>query len=499
MRTEIEKKLRLCPQLLTLSGVAMRLVTAARNPDVDLDEITHLVSHDPALAAKMLRIANSSLYPQFRQVHNLSQAISILGLNATVTLSLGFSLATTFKAFRTPGVDLEALWRRALIAAVAARLLGQQCQMHVFDELFLAALLQDIGRLALDAALPGHYAATQGDFVDHSALVAREREQWGADHLEAGAWLLQEWRLPAEFHLAILGSHDRSRRRGLGEMASFIGCVAVSGPIADIYLAADTAAATVDAQHVAAACLGLTANDLNTVLDRLVATLPEIQALFESSVLTAAQAEGLTAQAKELMMCRNLEKLDVLLNRQTREGELIHIADRLYDITHRDALTGVFNRRHFDQTLETAFAEAGGKRQSLSLAYLDLDYFKAINDQHGHLTGDRVLTEVATTIQTYLRPTDLLARYGGEEFVVLLPGFDRATAKAVIERVRAGVEELTITLVNGETVPVTLSAGLSTYHDGVYGQITSTDLIHAADQALYEAKRQGRNRIVQAP
>lgn len=477
----------------------MRLVTAARNPDVDLDEITRLVSHDPALAAKILRIANSPLYPQFRQIHNLSQAISILGINAAVTLSLGFSLASRLKEFRTPGIDLEAFWRRALIAAVAARLLGQQCRMHALDELFLAALLQDIGRLALDAALPGHYAATQGDSVDHNVLAAREREQLGADHLEAGAWLLREWRLPEEFHLAVLGSHDRGRRRGLGDMASFIGCVAVSGPIADIYLAADTAAVIADAQHMAAACLGLAADDLNTVLDRLVATLPEIQALFETSVLTAAQVEGLTAQAKELIMCRNLKELDVLLNRQTREGDLIHIADRLYDITHRDALTGVFNRRHFDQTLETAFAEAGGKRQPLSLAYLDLDHFKAINDQYGHLAGDTVLTEVATTIQTYLRPTDLLARYGGEEFVVLLPGLDRVAAKAVIERIRAGVEALAITLVDGKTVPITLSAGLSTYHDGAHGRIAATDLIHAADQALYEAKRQGRNRVVQAP
>lgn len=505
MHAEIEDKLRLCPRLPTLSGVALRLVSVARDPNVDLGEVTRLISHDPALAAKMLRVANSSLYQQFRQVHSLTHqvhslahAVRILGLNATVTLSLGFSLAAGLRQARAPGIDLDAFWRRALIAGLAARLLGEQRHMHVLDELFLAALLQDIGRLALDAALPDHYAATQDNDVDHNALIPRERAQLATDHLEAGAWLLREWRLPEYLPLAIWGSHDRSRRNGLGDLTSFVSCVAVSGPIADIYLAADSAVATATAQHVAAACLGLTAEDMSAVLDRLVATLPEIEALFETPVLSATQAEGLTEQAREIITCRNLKTLQVRSSEQPREDELKKIADQLYEVAHRDALTGVFNRRHFDEALATAFAEAGGNRQPLSLAYLDLDHFKAINDQHGHLAGDAVLTTVATAIQAYLRPTDLLARYGGEEFVVLLPGLDRAAAKAVIERIRAGVEALVATLANGQTVSVTLSAGLATYHNGAYGRTTPTELVHAADRALYEAKHQGRNRVVQA-
>ncbi len=226
-----------------------------------------------------------------------------------------------------------------------------------------------------------------------------------------------------------------------------------------------------------------------------MAALPESEALFETPVLPATQAEGLTEQARELIACRNLQGLQVLLSEQFREDEFKQMADQLYDVAHRDAFKGV---RHFDEALATAFAEAGGNRQPLSVAYLDLDHFKAINDQHGHLAGDTILTTVATAIQAHLRPTDLLARYGGEEFVILLPGLDRAAANTVVKRIRAGVEELASTAASGETILVTLSAGLATYRNDAYGRTAAAELVNAADQALYEAKHQGRNRVVQA-
>jgi diguanylate cyclase (GGDEF)-like protein len=161
-------------------------------------------------------------------------------------------------------------------------------------------------------------------------------------------------------------------------------------------------------------------------------------------------------------------------------------------------LTGVFNRRHFDEALDDAFAQAGGQRQPLSLAYLDLDHFKSINDRYGHLIGDTVLFTVARHIQARLRQHDLLARYGGEEFVVLMPGVDRAAAYAIVDRIRAAVEALEHPLETGDTVQVTLSVGVATYGDGEQRLETPIELVNAADRALYQAKRQGRNRVVPA-
>jgi diguanylate cyclase (GGDEF)-like protein len=497
MHPEIESKLRLCPCLPTLSGVALRIVALARDPDINLDEIIALVSNDPALAAKMLRVANSSLYGRAREVHNLRQAVTVLGLNTTMTLTLSFSLAVSLRETELR-INLDRFWRRALLSALAARTLGACLGLHSLEELFLAALLQDIGMLALDVALPERYRPEALGDADHEHLIARERYVLATDHCEAGAWLMREWRLPEYLSLAIQGSHNLGAPDVPADLSPFIGCVAVSGRIAEIYLAAEPSAATATARRTAEDCLGLSADALSEVLDRMVESLPEIEALFEVPVLSAAQAAGLTHQARELLASRNLKLLESAAHERNREVELQQLAARLYDIARRDALTGVFNRRHFDEALDDAFAQAGGQRQPLSLAYLDLDHFKTINDRYGHLIGDTVLYTVARHIQARLRQNDLLARYGGEEFVVLMPGIDRAAAYTIVGRIRSAVEALEHPLETGDTVQVTLSVGVATFGEGGQRMETPSELVHAADRALYQAKRQGRNRVVQA-
>lgn len=501
MRSDLEDKLRLCPRLPSLSGVALRLVTLARNPDVDLGEISDLLSHDPALATRILRVANSPLYSHYQRARSLGQAIRVLGLNTTVTLSLGFSLTNSLREVQTSGVDLDAFWRRALISALVAQLLGQQCKIHAREELLLAALLQDIGRLALDVALPGCYPVVDAAILSQDALVALERAQLGTDHIEVGAWLSEEWHLPDYITRAIEGSHGHDRPHGLGDLAEFVGCVTASGPIADIYLAADSAAAVATAQEVASSCLGLSAANLDAVLGRLVDSLPEIESLFQMSVLPPAQAEGLTEQARELIACRHLKSLEALSNHQSEkehEGASDDVNEQLYDMAYRDPLTEVFNRRHFDQRLATAFAEADEGQYALSVAFLDMDDLKGINDGYGHLAGDAVIYQVAAAIGDRLRSNDLLARYGGDEFVVLLPGVRNATASVIVDRICKGVEQTVPVLESGEAITVTLSAGVATHDKESCNYVTATGLMNAADQALCEAKRQGRNRVVEA-
>ena len=154
---------------------------------------------------------------------------------------------------------------------------------------------------------------------------------------------------------------------------------------------------------------------------------------------------------------------------------------RLDELTRTDELTGLPNRRAWDELLthELAVAERHDKR--LSVAMLDLDFFKAYNDKHGHLAGDRLLRAAAAIWQTTLRATDVLARWGGEEFALLLPGCDADGAAALIERLRGSLPD-----------GVTFSAGVVS-SDGTDAPRT---LIDAADQALYQAKAGGRDRVV---
>jgi diguanylate cyclase (GGDEF)-like protein len=161
-----------------------------------------------------------------------------------------------------------------------------------------------------------------------------------------------------------------------------------------------------------------------------------------------------------------------------------------------DPLTGAFNRRTFLELAEKEIARTRRARGSLSLVMLDLDHFKLINDRNGHLAGDEVLKGVVAIVLTCLRKEDLLVRYGGEEFCMLLPNvaMDRATAMA--ERIREAVEAARFSF-NGRTLSVTISVGVTSLSTG--GNEDVDVLVNRADEALYAAKKSGRNRVVAFP
>ena len=160
----------------------------------------------------------------------------------------------------------------------------------------------------------------------------------------------------------------------------------------------------------------------------------------------------------------------------------------------RDPLTGVGNRVALNNALEREIQLAERHQQPLSMLVLDIDHFKQINDRYGHSCGDDVLKEVARSIQAVTRLTDLTFRYGGEEFVVLLNKTDREGAEVIAERIRQFVENVRIET-HRELIKSTLSVGCST----LKSSDAEGDLFKRADAALYQAKREGRNRICSAP
>ena len=175
---------------------------------------------------------------------------------------------------------------------------------------------------------------------------------------------------------------------------------------------------------------------------------------------------------------------------------------RVSDAAVRDPLTGLLNRRYFDEAVETAFATARRAGSALALIVLDLDRFSAVNNEHGHAVGDTVLRRVARAMAGALRVGDTVARYGGEEFVVIAPGADTSEAVAVAERIRAAVATASVATgtdaaPNGPSappiVPITVSAGVASL---LGDELDGHALFRAADSALLAAKRAGRDRVV---
>ncbi|HEX7670815.1 MAG TPA: GGDEF domain-containing protein [Polyangiaceae bacterium] len=174
---------------------------------------------------------------------------------------------------------------------------------------------------------------------------------------------------------------------------------------------------------------------------------------------------------------------------QTQE----RVMQRLYDSSMRDSLTGADNRRHLDARLIAEIAFATRHARPLSVVLIDIDFFKKINDRHGHQAGDLVLRSVAATIRGQLRTEDALARYGGEEFAVVLRDTALAEATHVAERIRERIARTAIELPEG-TAAVTVSAGCSSLL--CCTGASTEELIGVSDRRLYDAKRTGRNRVV---
>jgi two-component system cell cycle response regulator len=164
-----------------------------------------------------------------------------------------------------------------------------------------------------------------------------------------------------------------------------------------------------------------------------------------------------------------------------------------------DALTGVYNRRYMDRRLVEEIARARRQSYRISCMYIDIDYFKRVNDAHGHLAGDDVLREVAGRIKAELRISDALGRFGGEEFVVLLIDADLESAAMVAERIRASIAGDPFILPCGQGLDVSVSIGVATLDDFERTNLletVATQLVAQADHALYVAKESGRNRVV---
>lgn len=178
--------------------------------------------------------------------------------------------------------------------------------------------------------------------------------------------------------------------------------------------------------------------------------------------------------------------------------ELKRYSDLLQQHAFLDGLTGLPNRRRLDQFLAECWTSPGvNANDPISAIMIDVDYFKAYNDHYGHQTGDHCLREIATTLsQARRRTNDLLARYGGEEFVLVMPGASGENARSQADRLQSAIESANIPHSGlSETCRVTISIGVATL---VLGQCTSKELIAKADDAVYEAKKGGRNRVVQA-
>jgi diguanylate cyclase (GGDEF)-like protein len=192
-----------------------------------------------------------------------------------------------------------------------------------------------------------------------------------------------------------------------------------------------------------------------------------------------------------------MERICIMRRKLLGQKSLIKANRYLSKLVMVDHLTGLANRRHFEETINREFNQSKRDKTCLSIVMCDIDFFKVFNDRHGHQAGDSCLRSIGEAIEeTLTRPADLVCRYGGEEFIVILPKTEPMGALRIAEKIKRSVASKNVVqmIPKGEG-RVTLSMGLASYH-GQYKNVE--DFIKAADDALYKAKKNGRNRVEKA-
>lgn len=485
-----------CQNLPSLPAVAREVVNLAKQPSAGTSDLAAVLEADPSLSAKILAAANSTFYTSSK-FNSLQQAINRLGMDSALALALSFSLAKVSKK-HVKGLNLDKFWKRAVISGLLVRLISRLFKLNFeVERVYLAAILQDIGMLALNEIHPESYVNLYSMAVNHRQLARFEKKEFGASHVIVGYWLGKAWGLPNRFNKLILKSHRLPKQIKPDNLNQRV--LAAVGLIADIWLAEDKEAAMTLAFEASQDYLKLTDRQFSNLLVQTEDKLPELTKLFElSSLPKKLDTFKLLQEAKQLLVERNLGLMQRLALQESQLANLNLASNQLKEQLKKDALTGIYNRQFIKDQLDKNFEISQVSSRVLSVVFIDLDFFKTINDEYGHAVGDDVLKAFATTLENLVPEGCLAGRYGGEEFVVLMPNSDLAQAQDFALRLQEYMAANALLTFKQEDIYLSASMGLAVYNPCENTSFAEPDeLLNAADQAMYDAKRSGRNRIVE--
>jgi len=429
-----------------------------------------------------------------RPVTDLRRALNVLGIKKVTSLALCFSLC---EGSMTPGPFARLyrkVWLRAVVQAHAASDLAAMTAPDRGAEFFSAGLLSEIGPLAILKTRPNEFPeflnGEDSDPIDHSAGT------------ELSAAILAHWQMPSTFCDAV-----RNRWRSIDELKQLpghsdlllINSAALAASTADYFCETQKGMALVRMYEVAETLFGLNQDDVQKFIEHVQAQVMQNCDLLETDVSAWGQPSEILAIAMEQLShlaVSNLDSANDTESAQHVNQENQRLRRRVEDLLQRsitDVLTELSNRAHFDEQLPTWIRNARAARRTVGLLFLDVDHFKNVNDTYGHAVGDQVLKRVAAAVKRTVRDGDLVARYGGEELVVLVSNPTADTLRTFAERIRAEVQKEEVVTLAGVVRP-TVSVGGSIV-DPLHSANADIELVQSADQAMYLAKRNGRNRV----
>lgn len=472
-----------------VSVAASQIVQVALRPDVEVGELADFARADPAFALRILSFVNSPLMGLSKRVEDVRQACTLLGIRGLRNIALSL-LVTGLDGGKS--ANNQQLLGNCLRRAILARDLGRAFGGVDVDTLFTTGLFLDVGLLL--AATDQPELAQEVGASPAPWRVTCERAAGLVPHPERGAQMAREYGLSDAIVEALTHHHDPEPPfdRACATVWFAERCAGIfEGGDADMHRRAITEAAKK---------IGFPDARIDDILTTIPLHVTELARIFDRDIgpqlaldelNSRAHAELSNLNARYEALVHSLES--IIAQKAQLEQELLAANARLERLASIDELTGLLNRRALEEALRRDLARADRDGKAFSVLLIDIDHFKSVNDTWGHQSGDAVLSMVGDVLQRSLRTSDVAGRYGGEEFMCLLPATDAAGARVVAERLRMAMLERTVPT-NGGFIQVTVSVGIASV-TGPGCRTAQESIVRRADECLYRAKAEGRNRV----
>ena len=482
-------------RLPTLPEVAQRLIEIAREADPDTQELCQVIKSDPALSAKILKTVNTAIFAFRPRVETIENAVPRLGTSLIRTLILSFHLSSMETKDGPTQKVFQDLWRSCLTQAVIAELLAEKSG-NDGAFCFMAAMLQDLGCLAMLSEFFDEYSEHVLNVAQFPNILKAEREHFGFSHVEVTLEILRAWNLNSTFGNFIRKHHDvvstSWSKSGNADRTTILQAANLGADL--IGTRQFDSAGRGQAMAEWLSFLGTHFNLADEPIDELFS---EINSRVKDYSLVYKFDVGQPPNVQRLMSDANQMLQEIAMNNQismlTRTAETGTKKAPHDNELYRDFQTDLYNRRFLSEHLFQEIEKWLRRKKPLALMFIDIDKFKAVNDQYGHAAGDDAIDHIGQWLQKNLRKTDYAIRLGGDEFLVVMQTQEKHF-RTIADRICN-----TVPVMDVET-DLQIKIGLSI--GGIYYTPSSNDhpdvnfLIASADQIMYRVKRQGGGKVM---
>ncbi|WP_454064545.1 HDOD domain-containing protein [Candidatus Nitrospira salsa] len=304
MDQHLLQRIKNCKTLPAIPSLPLQVLQMCRDEGADCQRMADIINKDPSFVAKLLNVANSSFYGGARhKVTTVTQAVTLLGMNSIATLAFCFSLYRDLKKNGGATFDHTRHWHRSILSSVAARILGKWAQVENYEEIFLAALLQDLGMLVLSEVYVGDYGQIYNlAGTNHDELQKLERERFGSDHSEVGGWLADMWELPDVMKASVRGSHDPELVDVAEDFRMTVRCVMLSGRLADLWCDPSKSNAPQELLSLMQQSFKMEPQDFITILTEIAEVIPEFSSFFQINLGSDEDIQRVVVNAEQALL-----------------------------------------------------------------------------------------------------------------------------------------------------------------------------------------------------